>query len=288
MGNDINNITSGYSWWDLLEGLKKMAGTPLDLTADDKPFPLLYEEIYLNAATTSKTKEIDLKRFIAQETMRLEPNEIHHDLLGLGTDTIFTTNYDLTFEKALKADMTTLRNNGVVKENLYSLFRNHEIQHQKIWHIHGSLLAPNTITLGYEHYGGYLQQMRNYLITDVKGRYKDVNFQALLSAIRHDDIKHHSWMDYFFTHDLFILGLNLDFVEMHLWWFLTIRTRLIVKDKIDASNTIRYYYPDIFEKSSKSKLDLLRINGIKTIPLKMKKNGRLDYYKKVVQHIDSC
>ncbi|MGE0969541.1 hypothetical protein ACQFN5_06105 [Klebsiella sp. WOUb02] len=46
IGNDINNITSGNSWLDVLNSLGEMYGVKIG--TQDKPFPLAYEEIYLN------------------------------------------------------------------------------------------------------------------------------------------------------------------------------------------------------------------------------------------------
>lgn len=285
IGNDINNATASYSWSDLLNGLIEFAGVDNMLSLDNKPFPLLYEEIYLSSAKSTKIKEIELKRFIAKETNKLAPNDIHHELLKLGIENIFTTNYDLTLEKAINSSEGKLRNQGVIKENLYSLFRYHRLKDKNIWHIHGSQRAPNTITLGYEHYGGYLQQMRNYLISGIKGRYQGKDFEPLTNSIIFDRIKHHSWMDYFFSHNVFILGLNLDFVEMHLWWLLTIRTRMMITERVSVSNKIIYYYPEMFHNSSKAKLDLFNINGIETVPVEMKKNGQMEYYMKVIENI---
>lgn len=287
VGNDINNATSQYSWSDLLNGLIAHARIVDPPSMIDKPFPLLYEEIYLNSANLHHTKEIDLKRFIAKQTQRLEPNKIHKHIADLGIHNIFTTNYDLTIEKAIDPNHSELKNDGVIKERLYSLFRRHKVGRHNVWHLHGSELAPNTITLGYEHYGGYLQLMRNYLISGTKDNYQHKDFKALVANVKHESIQHHSWMGYFFSHDIFIFGLNLDFVEMHLWWFLTIRARFIVEGSIDINNKIYYYYPDIFEDRSKAKLDLLKVNGVKNISINMKDGDRLDYYNRVLEDIKS-
>ena len=50
VGNDINNATSDYSWANLLTDLIDYAKLEEVPSMDNKPFPLFYEEIYLNSA----------------------------------------------------------------------------------------------------------------------------------------------------------------------------------------------------------------------------------------------
>jgi len=50
IGNGINRITSDYSWVDLLKDLTIIAGKQGVVEIKQKPFPLLYEEIYLRGS----------------------------------------------------------------------------------------------------------------------------------------------------------------------------------------------------------------------------------------------
>jgi len=159
IGNDINNATGNYSWDELIDGLINKANLSKIPNKKDKPFPLLYEEIYLNAARQNGFKEQSIKKFIASNTKNLDPNEIHERICRLSIGNILTTNYDLTFERTLGIEAKNVVNKGFIKESLYNLFRFHEANSTKIWHIHGSETTPKSITLGYEHYSGYLQQM---------------------------------------------------------------------------------------------------------------------------------
>jgi len=289
VGNDINNATSSYSWDDLLNGLIRFARLEKIPNKSNKPFPLLYEEIYLNAAKSHKTEEIKLKDFIASNTGKLEPNEIHRKIMGIEVQDILTTNYDLTFEKCIDPALKNSSNQGYIRETLYSLFRVHQVESKRIWHIHGSELSPRSITLGYEHYSGYLQQMRNYVATGTKGTYKKEEFKPLAKRIADGPLDHFSWVEFFFTHDIHILGLNLDFVEMHLWWLLTYRARAMVEKRFQVRNSLFYYLPERFVKNSKHKLELLEVNGVKCIPVSQRGSNKLDYYEKVldrIQHIN--
>lgn len=284
VGNDINNATSDYSWANLLTDLISFARIEAP-SMENKPFPMFYEEIYLSSAKRYGTKENRLKAYIASKARRLVPNEIHQQILDLGIKTVLTTNYDLTLEQVVTRDVRKLKNNGFIKESLYSLFRKNTVKEIDFWHIHGSELTPQSITLGYEHYGGYLQQMRNYIVTGTKDNYKKKKFSPIQIRLREDDIAHESWIDYFFTNDIDIMGLNFDFVEMHLWWLLTYRARLKVTRSCEITNRIRYFYPKKYEQQSKHKLELFKVNDVETIPIIMGGNDRIGYYKRVLKRI---
>lgn len=283
IGNDINNATESYSWNDLINGLLEYAKIDKKLTMENKPFPLLYEEIYLNSAKAHQTPETRLKKFIAAKTRDLKPNILHEQILELGIENILTTNYDLSFEKTA-GETGKCVNKGYIKENLYNLFRYHKTDNNKIWHIHGSQSSPKSITLGYEHYSGYLQQMRNYTANGTKGTYAKKDFISLARRIQENTVTHESWVDFFFTHDVYIFGLNLDFVEMHLWWLLTYRSRAMVENRFIVNNRITYYYPKRFEKTSKHKLEMFNIMGVKTIAVN-DYGEKLKYYKKIISRI---
>ena len=285
IGNDINNATSNYSWADLLTDLIDFAKLTKAPSMDNKPFPLYYEEIFLSSARKYGTKESRLKAYIAAKSRRLVPNEIHHEILNLGTKNILTTNYDLTLEKVITKNTKKLKNSGYIKESLYNIFRINKVNDINFWHIHGSELAPRSITLGYEHYGGYLQQMRNYVVTGTKRNYSKKDFAPIHIRLKENQINFESWIDYFFTRDIDIFGLNFDFVEMHLWWLLTYRARIKVIKHAEITNTIRYFYPKKYENQSKHKLELFKANDVQTIPIEMVGDDRIGYYKKVLVRI---
>lgn len=285
IGNDINNATESYSWQDLINGLLEYAKMNRNLNQVNKPFPMLYEEIYLNSARAHKTPESRLKKFIASQTRKMKPNKLHKDILDLGIENILTTNYDLSFEITSGLDIKKCINKGFIKESLYNVFRYHQTDNHKIWHIHGSQTVPKTITLGYEHYSGFLQQMRNYVATGTKGNYSKKDFLPMAKRIQMNDVRYESWIDLFFTHDIYIFGLNLDFVEMHLWWLLTYRARAMVENRFPINNKILYFYPKKYEKDSKHKLEMFNINGVETIPEKLQKKYRLQYYERIIERI---
>ncbi|WP_421895793.1 SIR2 family protein [Marinoscillum sp.] len=197
-----------------------------------------------------------------------------------------TTNYDLSFEKTAGLSPKKCVNKGFIKENLYNVFRYHQTNNHKIWHIHGSETTPKTITLGYEHYSGYLQQMRNYVATGTKGIYRKADFLPLAKRIKEGNIGYESWIDLFFTNDIYIFGLNLDFVEMHLWWLLTYRSRAQVEERITIDNRIVYFYPSKYKKSTQNKLEMFRVNGVETVGVKQQGDHKMNYYKRIIDMIE--
>ncbi len=288
VGNDINNATSSYSWNDLIDGLLAYSKMNKAIQNKNKPFPFLYEEIYLKSYPLYQTHENKFKKYIASETRKLEANELHAQILDLGINDILTTNYDSLFECTAGLTYKDCMNQGIIKENLYSMFRHHIIGKQKIWHIHGSENNPQSITLGYEHYSGYLQQMRSYVTIGMKGIYTQKDFLPLRRKLKEQQHvgKHESWIDLFFTHDLFIFGLNLDFVEMHLWWLLNYRARARMEKRFPVNNTIRYFYPEHLKELSLHKLQMFESLHVEVIPVKVTASGKLGYYKKIIRKIE--
>jgi hypothetical protein len=285
IGNDINNATESYSWNDLINGLMEYAKIDKKINQANKPFPMLYEEIYLNSRRAHNTSESRLKKYIASKTRKLNPNKLHSSILDLGIENIMTTNYDLSFEKTANLDSKMCINNGFIKESSYNLFRFHKTLNHKIWHIHGSQTVPNTITLGYEQYSGYLQQMRNYVASGTKGIYKKKDFLPIGKRIKDGNLNYESWIDFFFTHDIYIFGLNLDFVEMHIWWLLTYRARVIAEQRFPVNNRIIYFYPKKYEKVSRHKLEMFNVNGIETFSERLQGDYRINYYEKIIERI---
>lgn len=285
IGNDINNATESYSWNDLIKGLLEYAKIDKKINQVNKPFPMLYEEIYLNSRRAHNTPESRLKKYIAANTRKLKPNKLHDLILELGIENIMTTNYDLSFEKTAGLDLKKCINNGFIKESSYNMFRFHKTEKHKIWHIHGSQTVPNTITLGYEQYSGFLQQMRNYVATGTKGIYKKKDFLPIGKRIKDRDLNYESWIDFFFTHDIYIFGLNLDFVEMHLWWLFTYRARVIAENRFPVNNRIIYFYPKKYEKDSIHKLEMFNVNGIETISERLQGKFKMSYYERIIERI---
>ena len=263
VGNDINNITQGNSWADLLDNLKSRFDVDIEFR-DDKPFPLAYEEFYFKAIEHNGYTELDIKKFISQQVNVIKSNALHEQICALNVEHILTTNYDLCFEQALGLTEKQCKNAGIIKESKFNLFRKYEAKNKSIWHIHGAANHYNSITLGFEHYSGYMQHMRNYVIAGTQNTYKKQKFSSLVKRLRNNEVNYDSWGDLFFTHNIHIFGFGLDFVETDLWWLLTFRRKAMLEKRklFDVYNTIHYYISEKYVLTSKSKLEVLQSVGV--------------------------
>lgn len=186
-------------------------------------------------------------------------------------------------ENVLGFEKAELKNRGVVKEKTYSVFRQKILSNTKVWHIHGEINSPRSILLGYEHYSGQLQHIRNYVILGARDEYKNFRSNSLISLIKKRKEENNSWLDLFFSKDIYIVGLTLDFVEIDLWWLITHRARAKLEMKLPIKNAIKYYYPEKYSSKINSKLRLLEANEI--IPVSIGHEHNLDYYNDVFINI---
>lgn len=286
IGNDINNIEQGNSWSALLNDLKNYLAIDVEFP-DDKPFPLAYEEIFFKTIKLTNFREKDIKQFVAEHVGKIRGGKIHQQICQLGAKHILTTNYDLSLEYSAHNGLKQVRNTGVIPEQKYSIFRKHQVKDINFWHIHGSASVHQSITLGYEHYSGYLQYMRNYIVTGTKDTYKKKAFKPLLKRIKDNQVQNESWLDLFFTKDVHIFALSLDFVETDLWWLLTYREKIKCEGKYPIYNTIYYYIPDNFLATTKSKVELLESLGVQVIAIHGYQASKQLYYENVIARIGS-
>lgn len=291
VGNGINNVSNKLAWRQLIQDLIAYIGAAGQIEIRNKPFPLLYEEIFIEAVKYREFSEKEIKEFIAEKVSGLKRSPIHDEIIKLNFQNILTTNYDYNLEKVKIKDTSYMRNEGVVSEKTYNLFRHNKIENTDIWHIHGECNLPSSITLGYEHYSGYLQQMRNYVVTGTGSSYKKVTFEPLKERFKKGQIKFDSWIDFFFKKNIHILGFTFDFVEMHLWWILTYRARMkyekdnSIEKKISIENKITYYYPEQEAARIQNKLDLLRSNGVIPFSIRLNRGNWTKYYLEALEKI---
>lgn len=256
LGNGLNRLNGDYSWERLIGDLLEVVDPPTRPDPANKPFPLFYEEI-VQAANQVGMKESRLKFELAGLVEGIKASELHSRLPDLGVSEILITNYDYNVEAAWPEEDPK---EADTSESKYSLFRRKSYSGVDIWHIHGERDHPESILLGYEHYSGYLQFMRSYMMKGHESR----DLEPLFGRIKKDELtgQGYSWLDFFFNRKLFILGLTMDYVEMHLWWLITYRARLQSISEFRIENTITYIYPKFISREIKSKLQLLMGVGI--------------------------
>lgn len=235
MGNGINRLNNdGVSWEELLNNL--MTGLSLGKQIKylkQKPFALVYEEILLSRTPAKNgslrrqllEEEVAIKTLIAEQAKKLQHNDYHTRVMNSGVKHILTTNYDYSFENAAVANKSGAKNN-LPSELKYSVFRRKKHGAQSVWHIHGEADVANSITLGYDQYSGYIQQLRGYATADRRKRGYASPFKAGDMRFDRNPEKVHSWIDVFLRDDIHIVGLSLDYTEIDLWWALTYKERL--------------------------------------------------------------
>lgn len=287
VGNDINNVIKEANWADLLDSIMAELNIANQIDKNNKPFPLVYEQIFLKALKDDRYQdEFKLKKSIADLMSEMVPNEIHLQIMKMNFEHILTTNYDHNLEKSVIGEShKKLKNQGVIKESHHSLFRFHETDRKKIWHIHGDINYPASINLGYEQYSGYLQQMRNY-VKGYSSYSNDKKFDHLITRFNNKPFQIDSWTDLFFTKDIYIMGLKMDLEEMHLWWFLNFRQREILSGRIKITNKIYYFYPsdlDISDGTFRTKLELFESFGV--IAKSFKNPTKTEYYQTILDSI---
>jgi len=275
IGNGINNVDGDNSWDRLIQRIGEFCKIDFKIDADRKKhFPLLYEEIFLCTAKKTGLTESKLKTFIGQQVAAIKENDLHQKIRSLETTDLLTTNYEFAIE-----GLTPMFNDGVVKETRYSIFRHYVIGSKKVWHLHGDSMHPNSINLGFEHYGGQLQQVRNYVASGTNYSTNGVSKLPLVNRLLKGNVSNDSWIDLFFTTDIHIIGLTLDYVETDLWWLLTYRARKVIEKRHRIKNRIVYYIPTKFAKAVENKLALLRATAVEVVVID--KTGR-EFYSEIL------
>lgn len=281
VGNGVNSLSSGLSWNQLLANMIAYCDCTDLKPHDSKPFPLFYEEIFLTAVKRGTIKkERDLKKFIADEVRKIAPNKVHEMIRTLQPAHIMTVNYEYLLQ-GVEPD----QNDSLIQETTYSIFRRFLMGGINYWHLHGDCNNPKSINLGYEHYGGQLQKMRNYITAIPYYKGDQIEKKSLARRLKHGELPAiQSWIDLFFLKDVHIIGLNLDFVETDLWWLLTYRARQQqYKKEFAVTNRVIYYIPKKYEKGAEFKINVLKANGVEVEVIDQPHN--LTYYQDIFDRI---
>ena len=260
-GNGLNRISErSVSWNDLLNKLK-----------GDKPFKnnilpntMVYERIFMEKHKPSSSEQADelkIKQTIADAMKDQGSNELFDLLVKMNIENYLTTNYDYAFEKAIKLEPTKLST-----EEIYSLRRNRSYKTKdsikSLWNLHGEIDHPKSIMLGLDHYVGSVSKIDSY----IKGKYKHMikgksnSVLPMVDKIQRNEFCHTSWIDLFFSSNVHIIGLSLDYSETDIWWLLNKRARFvvdgIVKNKI-------YFYTDNITQEKEGLLKSFNVEVVK-------------------------
>ena len=250
VGNGPNYFSAGTSWEDVVRATARKARLANQTEKIIKePLPLVYETI----AARYPDKEKQARAELAVQMLKMVPNAIHHELMGLDWPTVLTTNYDECLESA-SGDKFVASN--LEREATYSVFRRRSAGPRAVWHIHGDVRSPRTMMLGMHHYCGYLQKLRAYLTTP-----SQQSPLVLVDQSRSLESVRHSWADLFLRDDVHIIGLSLSYSEIVLWWLLAYKYRLTHQKKLTCGSTT-FYYIGTGSASEKNRLEMLLAYGV--------------------------
>lgn len=226
LGNGINRAALQKDWTQILRELSRQFNAEdLTLHLDKKPLSMFIEELCARSEGVFASTEHSIKVAFAGLLEQISPIPAHERICSL-FNVIMTTNYDFTIEEALAGPL--YQSTFLAPESKYSLFRRHTAAGVDIWHVHGDVARPSSMVLGFDHYAGTLQKIRNYVTDGIdvkKARFKVSSpvKNGILDFTTHRTI--YSWVDYFLRDHIHIVGLGMDFTEIDLWWLLLHKRR---------------------------------------------------------------
>ena len=265
-GNGINRISDNAETWDDL--LDKIKGVN-QFSNGNLPNTMVYERIFMEKHDPNKNQkndELEIKNSIAGAMQSQKPNEIFELLALVDADNYLTTNYDYAFEKSLGITPEKLST-----EDIYSLRRKRKYTLSNgtkyLWNIHGEIDQPKSIMLGLDHYCGSVSKIDAY----VKGNYKHTvdgisqDIKPMLTKLKNESYCFTSWVDLFFSSNVHIIGLSLDYSETDIWWLLNKRARFAADGLI---NNKVYFYTNCIDKEKKGLLKSFNVEVVMTQAVK--------------------
>ena len=259
-GNGLNRISGAPSWKEMMEQLNLECKLNLEIS-NSIPYSIQYDHLVLE----SNYKENVLDK-LCQIMSRNWDNKLYHIIAERKDVNYITTNYDFTLEDWMSQRYASFYDETPKRyETVYNV-RSFKMPTEgvKVWHIHGDINRPNSIILGYDHYCNQIHKIHDMLPFNKK---RDMStYNEILN-------QENSWVNRFFTDDIYIIGLGLSFEELDLWWL------------IDKWATFQKYRQNRFESPTnkivyldaliddEDKLELsktLEAYGIKYVPFREK------------------
>lgn len=287
IGNGLNRAsTNNSAWADMLDRIREKYH--VEGSEAYTNMPLEFERIYLDALKTGRINCVyEMKQNVAQFLPELKDLSLHKKFMELPVDSILTSNYDYFIEQSIDESFHRKNKCSNTNERKHSLFRHIHVNEKKVWHIHGESFCPDSICLGYNHYGTYLTRIIEYLTHPQM----EISKKPLLRYIienrqnrRFEDL----WPIKFFTHHIFILGFTMSFLEIDIWWLLTYRMKFILENPHYAlSNKIHYFYASSENTINDEQISLLESAGVILHPIPLIRNNWPKLYLTIHKKIGS-
>lgn len=264
LGNGINRAALQKDWTQILRELaRQFNAEDLTLHLDKKPLSMFIEELCARSDGLFRDTEHTVKAAFAALLEQISPVEAHERICSL-FKVIMTTNYDFTIEEALAGPLH--HSAFLAPESRYSLFRRHRAAGVDVWHVHGDVGRPTSMVLGFDHYAGSLQKIRNYLTDGIevkKARHKVSSpvKNGIFDFTASREI--YSWVDYFLRDHIHIVGLGMDFTEIDLWWLLLHKRR-----RLHQTGKVFFYHLEAGNQPAETPItSLLRSFNVEIIPV---------------------
>lgn len=282
LGNGINRCCDGMSWEDLLAKIARSYFVSEDTM---KSPALAFEQLCSavlsrNIVASRDSFAIDTLREL-DEINQAKFNDIFGKFKSLPFENILTTNFDYAIERAYIEDSehnSYTQNVFMSQETKHSNKRHTKIDGKtNVFHIHGELDKPNTICLGYVHYVENLNSIMHKLL-DYDKASDDYRIKA--EVFGNELI---SWAQFFFTENIYIVGLGLYDCDMDLWWLIVYRHQLITSGDARVNNKIIYYY--LYKEVQQSFKDCLKAMGIEVRELQITESKWDENYIEIAENM---
>ncbi|MCF0124920.1 MAG: hypothetical protein HUK25_05555, partial [Treponema sp.] len=288
-GNGFNSLDRNYvSWTDLIKFLFKKFGvydTYLRLFVN-KVSPYMQYELLAQAILDKNgkfDKEDDEKiRFeIASLTSKsLESSSVHTKAVRTYNE-IITLNYDSCFENA--ALLNYKKFPPAVTEKIFQLkvdLSNENLisgcKTKSVWHAHGAVSENGDVNSICMWFQTYIQNVAEIKLS-LNNFLEKMLFKKNL--INSENIKTSSWFQLFFTDDIDIIGTELSYSELDVWWILTSRARLIREGKLKKGfNRIRYFMLRPYKNEKLSEEKISKIALLKSMDIEIVFISPEDYF----------
>lgn len=283
IGNGLNRASDNKAWIDMVDEIRLRYTS--DASIPYSNLPLEFERIYLDAKKQgTANKAYDLKLSIIHYIPKVKELDLHIKFTSLPIENFITSNYDYYIEKSIDSTFNRSKLNSHTKELKHSLFRYINVDQKKVWHMHGEMHCPESICLGYDQYCTYLSKVISYLTQPYPGLCTQPLLRFFLSG---GEVKQKAWPLLFFTHNIFILGITLSFIEIDLWWLLCYRMRFILENpQYNIANRLHYYYVANNRELDDDRISLLESVGVKLHPIPLVRNNWKKLYFTILANID--
>ncbi|WP_460059367.1 SIR2 family protein [Pseudomonas sp. S2_A05] len=265
LGNGINRVAMQRGWNEILQELARtFDGLDLIAGIEAKPLSMFIEELCARSSLSFQKAEHAVKVEFARLLKQIQSVEAHEKICSQFS-VIMTTNYDFTIEEVFAGPLHSPT--FLAPESRYSLFRRHTAGTKDVWHVHGDVARPGSMVLGFDHYAGYLQKIRNYVTDSVE--VKGQPHGRVGSPVKGGNLEFtenrsvYSWVDYFLRDHIHIVGLGLDFTEIDLWWLLLHKRR-----RRHQTGQVFYYHVSLdIEAGETPVTSLLRSLSVNVVPV---------------------